>query len=292
MNKNSTLRNSPTPKQTQKKHPIPPTARSQRIGGSPMRLPYDRSRKAQGGIAGWIFRHRIGLLITVVIYLSLAILFVTYKIVVLPNPTPTIEIEFNAEEIIPELLEQEREVQEIEDYEYEKVQNRVSSENSEFNETLRDSKNTDAGEIYDDVERLQRELEAGREDVRKQLEEIEASAQREDSPESNIDAKQGDEDRDAFVKGNVAVSFSLEGRTANYLDMPAYKCLNGGRVVVSIVVNQNGRVTSAVVERSSSSNDRCLHQEAIASAKKSTFNASGSAPNPQRGTITYNFEAQ
>ncbi len=291
MDKNINKNRRSEPQRPTAKHPVSPTARSQRIGGSPMRLPYDRSRKAQGGVAGWIFRHRIGLLITVVVYLSLAILFVTYKIVVQPADKNTVEIEFIEEEVMQEM--EQKEVQDIENYEYERVQNRVSSETSEFNESLRDSKNTDAGEIYDEVERLQRELEAGSRDVQEQLEEIEASERdAADKPKSNIDAKEGSENRDAFVKGNVAVSFSLAGRTANYLDMPAYKCLNGGRVVVSIRVNQNGRVTSAVVERSSSSNDRCLHQEAIASAKASTFSASSTAPNPQSGTITYNFEAQ
>ncbi|MFI3299765.1 MAG: energy transducer TonB [Rikenellaceae bacterium] len=259
----------------------------------PLRLPFDSRRDKRGDWASWIYRHRIGLLVTVVVYLSLAIMFVTYKIVVQQVPVQSVEIEFQEMELIEEVVEQEDEIQQIEDYYGGRVDNRISNADSKFNETLRDSKNSNASEIYDEAERVQRELAEGQERFRREMQELEGGGRQDNTvPESNVKSKDGDRNQDAFVGGNVTVSFSLDGRTALYLDIPAYKCMSGGKVVVNISVNRNGYVTSASVERSTSTSDNCLHREAVASAKASTFNVSASAPDSQKGSITYVFVAQ
>lgn len=258
-----------------------------------MRLPFQPRRK-KGDWAAWIYQHRVGLLVTVVIYLSLTILFVSYKIVILPKPVPSIEIEIAPAEIekIQELIEQ-RKIEQMQQSDLSPVKNRISDDNSKLDETLRDDKSTAADDIYKDAERLQNELLQGQEDYDKNLIEIE-QAQRPDfiEPKSNVKAKQGNRDQDAFVKGNVAASFSLAGRTADYIDKPAYKCEGGGQVVVNISVNRNGKVVSASVDRATSTSDKCILDEAVASARASRFNASATAPNPQRGTLTYTFMPQ
>ncbi len=129
------------------KHPIPPSARSQRIGGTPLRLPFDTNSN-KGGWAEWIFRHRIGLLITVVIYLCLAILFVSYRIVILPKPVASIEIEFEPERIeqLKEMIEKQQN-EKMEKRDMGRMEKKVYREKSKVNETRSDSKNRDASEM-------------------------------------------------------------------------------------------------------------------------------------------------
>ncbi len=276
-------------------HPVPPTARGERIGGRPMRLPFQPKRR-RGGVAEWIYRHRVGLLITIVIYLSLLITFVTYKIVVNPNEEESIEVNIDEMKIIEELL-REQQLNEMLNQQQDggKVSNKISNQDSKYDETLRDSKNTDVDKMNEEIEALQQKLLEGQKSQQESLDKIDrdAAALREElKRESNVGAKSGDRDQDAFVKGNVVASFSLEGRTCHYMDIPAYLCENGGVVVVNISVNRNGKVIAASVERSASSSDNCLQREAESSAMACQFNTSASAPEPQRGTITYTFVAQ
>ncbi len=286
-------------KHTQKKSYSPPVKRFEsspppinpkRTSGSrPISLPFEKKNR-QRSWSQWIFKHRVGLMVTVVIYLSMAILFVSYKIVVRPVADNSIDIEFEQEEqVITEEQKLERELYAQD----EPVKNRISSDDSRFDETLRDSKNTDAAEIYREAERIQEELRAGQASYEQALLDIEQRKDNKDEqPRSNIDAKEGARNQDAFVEGNVVASFDLEGRTAYYFDIPAYKCEDGGTVVVNISVNANGKVVAASVDRAQSSTNRCLNNEAVASAKACRFSPSTTAPNPQKGTITYTFVAQ
>lgn len=259
-----------------------------------LKLPFDSSLKWENW-ALWMDRHKVGLLVTIVVYLSLAILFMTYRIVVLPSQPPKIEIEFTPEQL-QEMVEQlqEKEIEQMEDMgPMENVQNKISDANSKFDASLRDSKNSDASEIYDEVEELQNRLREGQENYQRELNEIERmKEQNEKDLKKDRSAEQGSENRDAFVRGNVVASFDLEGRTASYIDIPAYKCEGAGVVVVSISVNRNGKVVAASVDSATNTSERCILDEAVASAKASRFNASTTARDPQRGTITYTFVAQ
>ena len=96
---------------------------------------------------------------------------------------------------------------------------------------------------------------------------------------------------DRKVKGSVTVSFSLVDplRQSVDLNVPAYRCEAGGQVVVAIVVNRAGEVTSArVVE----GGDDCMREAALRAARISTFNIDSSAPVRHQGTITYTFIPQ
>lgn len=279
-----------------KKNPIPPSARDQRLGGKPMRLPFERRRR-KGGWADWIYRHRIGVMVTVVIYLSLAILFLTYRIIIEPAPLPSIEVEFTPEQMqkIEQVLEQQQQIEQMQAMSG-KMQNKTSDENSKSSQSSRDYKLPSSSNVYDEAKQVTDRVNAGRESYNRSLSEIENQSkhkpnERSDNSQNN-NKKSGGENRDAFVKGNVAASWNLSGRTADYIDIPAYKCEGGGQVVVLIAVNQNGRVVSASVERATSTSERCIIDEAIASAKASRFSASATAPNPQHGTITYTFVPQ
>ncbi|MFI3287280.1 MAG: energy transducer TonB [Rikenellaceae bacterium] len=256
--------------------------------GGDFRLPF-QPRRGGGDWSDWVFRHRIGLLITIVIYLSLAIIFVSYRIVVMPVVPATVTVELE-DESVEEVISEREEIEEMERVGGEEVRNRVSNDDSKFDESLRDSKNSNASEIYEEAERMQRELAESREAYERSLREIEDNSQRVEK--ENISSKQGDRNQDSFVRGGVTTAFNLAGRTAVYIDIPAYKCEGGGQVLVNISVNRNGRVVSAQVEKATSTSDRCLMSEAISSARASRFSTSSTADDPQRGTILYTFIAQ
>ena len=81
----------------------------------------------------------------------------------------------------------------------------------------------------------------------------------------------------------------LEGRTVmGNLPLPEYSVQNAGTVVVRIMVDQYGTVTSAVPgARGTTVQDATLWEAARKAALKAKFNVSASAPAVQEGTITY-----
>ena len=88
------------------------------------------------------------------------------------------------------------------------------------------------------------------------------------------------------------LSWSLDGRKATHLPIPAYRCVGAGEVTVIITVNNQGTVVDAKIDDGASSKDGCLRSFATRAARLSKFNASTTAPSRQMGTITYLFVAQ
>jgi len=93
-------------------------------------------------------------------------------------------------------------------------------------------------------------------------------------------------------KDNTTVSYFLENRWHSHIYIPTYRCQGGGTVIIDIVINQAGRVISAMIAQNKSTRDECLLQEAYNSASSARFNADQKAPVKQLGTITYVFLAQ
>ena len=63
--------------------------------------------------------------------------------------------------------------------------------------------------------------------------------------------------------------------------------------MVEILVDRNGRVTSAAYRSSgSTTNTSTLVAAALRAARNARFNVDDNAPLSQRGTITYNFRMQ
>lgn len=150
---------------------------------------------------------------------------------------------------------------------------------------LRDDRNTDAEQLYRDAERLQQELENGFELPKP--EDGLASVQEEspavkDTPKNDAPAYQGPS----------VVSYSLSGRKASSLSIPAYRCIGSGMVTVIITVDPGGRVINAQVQEEASSSDKCLREFAVRAARLSRFSSSTSAPARQMGDIVYQFIAQ
>ncbi len=94
--------------------------------------------------------------------------------------------------------------------------------------------------------------------------------------------------------GTSGNSASLTGRSLmGALPMPDYSARDQGRVIIEIVVDQQGKVTSASYRsKGSTTQNSSLVNSALRAARQARFNVDENAPLSQRGTITYNFRMQ
>ena len=148
---------------------------------------------------------------------------------------------------------------------------------------LKDDRNTDAEQLYKDAERLAQDLKHGQ------------NAIEEDAREETVELPSQNKKTEASKKefsGPSVLSYTLDGRKASHLKIPAYRCYGSGDVTVIITVNNSGIVVAAKVLDSVSSSDQCLRNFAIRAARLSRFSASTTAPPNQTGEILYRFIAQ
>ena len=150
---------------------------------------------------------------------------------------------------------------------------------------LRDDRGTDAQKLYEDAQRLQQELENGFDIPEPQdgLASIQEEAPAQDKPKPA---------ETSTYQGPSVVSYSLSGRKASSLSVPAYRCMGSGMVTVIITVDPRGNVINATIQEEASSSDKCLRDYAIRAARLSKFSASTTAPARQMGDIFYQFIAQ
>ena len=248
-----------------------------------LRLPFDNRKEDP---VSWIYDNRVGLCVTIIVYLLFAIIFVSAKIGTSKRAVDeTIYIDLGAVELVSEELERlKEEVRKKSDIDWKSIRNLSSNENA-LNENLEDEKGTDVEELNAAAEAVEKERRANQEAYERGLREANAIGENRNSGESSSERK------DSKRKGSVTVSFSFTNpvRYSRHLVKPAYRCEGGGEVIVSVVVNQRGEVISAVV---TSGGDECMRQTAVESARNSRFDINNSAPAKQQGTITYIFIPQ
>ncbi|MEJ1221169.1 hypothetical protein [Sediminicola sp. 1XM1-17] len=93
----------------------------------------------------------------------------------------------------------------------------------------------------------------------------------------------------SYSKRNTTVSYSLVDRSHYDLPIPVYTCIEGGKIVINILVDSNGYVIQAEVNKKSSNTlNGCLVDNAITYALLARFNPR--AGDNQKGTITYLFQ--
>ncbi|MFI3332719.1 MAG: energy transducer TonB [Rikenellaceae bacterium] len=250
-----------------------------------LRLPFT-NEKVDMGV--WAFDHRIGLCVTVIVYLLFAIVFVSAKIFVgAEQHTQGFYVDLQDIAALEELRDKlQEEVEEKQDFDWESVSNRTSNELS-LDQRVVDDRGTDASQLNNEAAKAQESMEANRQAYLEALNQIESD--REQS--RNEDQKESAERRDIKQKGNVTVSYSFANpvRHAQELIVPAYQCQGGGEVVVAAQLNSQGKVTKAEIERGG---DKCMQETALKAARASSFNIAPDAPNPHSGTITYIFIPQ
>lgn len=111
-------------------------------------------------------------------------------------------------------------------------------------------------------------------------------------PVATTEGMTREEVKRSSFKGKSNIHYVLGNRYHVQLPIPVYLAMGGGEVVVDIIVNRNGEVLTANPREKSGSGDPSMLAYARQAAEKTIFNADGSAPEKEHGTISYLFVAQ
>lgn len=222
------------------------------------------------------------------------VLFTLTQITVMdkvPDSDQFTEIElFNPEDVI-EQEEFEVPVDPIQQRINERISNLRSDASKESSTEQRSTGITKAEQEAIDraVEKELAELESSEMDRLSQEEkEFDTVGLPDESDDSRVDTM---DDWDKQYEGRVTVKFDLEHRSAQHLDVPGYQCKGRADIIVSIVVDDDGKIVSADLV-SGVDPHSCFAVAALKSAKSSRFFPSSDAPRRQTGTLTYAFVAQ
>jgi TonB family protein len=230
---------------------------------------------------------RAGLYITVIVHLTVIIILLASQLTLALRKEDSFVLDFSRQETIEKLKEELAFKEEVS----RRLDEIISAQGSTpirnvvvDRGALKDDRNTDAEQLYKDAERLQEALNN--------------TFNREDSPEDYVPiAPPSTEGSDKKTQKEVysgpsVVSYSLDGRKASRLPIPAYRCMGSGEVTVIITVDNAGNVLVAKIDDNISSDDTCLRNFAIRAARSAKFSASPTAPARQVGNIVYAFIAQ
>lgn len=229
---------------------------------------------------------KAGLLITAIVHLAVIIVLLLGGIGYSLQRENSFVLDFTKEEEQERVEKQEQFHQSaLEQLESMIAAQRMEVRNVAVNRStqLKDDRNTDADQLYRDAERLAQELKDGQNRIQDNPEDFVQDPVTPSKPEPR---------KKETYSGPSVLSWSLDGRKATRLPIPAYRCVGAGQVTVIITVNNQGKVIDAKVDNGSSSGDGCLRAFATRAARMSLFNASTTAPARQMGTITYAFIAQ
>ena len=233
---------------------------------------------------------KAGFYITVIFHLTVIIILLACQIDKNIRREESFVLDFSREEEIERKLEEQAfkedisrkldELLEISRRSTEPIRNIAVDAGSK----LKDDRNTDVDQLYKDAERLAQELKNGQND-----------AIQEDATEETVELTDSHKKPEEELKeytGPSVVSYTLDGRKASHLKIPAYRCNGGGDVTVIITVDPQGQVINAKVMEEISSSDKCLCNFAVRAARLSRFSASAEAPARQTGEILYRFIPQ
>lgn len=243
--------------------------------------------------------HKVGILGTIAIHLSLVIVLLIVKMNY--NPTPrNIEVDINFNNEYLPITEEQKEQLDREALAIEKLLHQgmeadaiknvavdaAVTESDELNPTLQDDKGINAKDLYREAGMVKQRLSENKD----LYEKSQLVAGQEEIPNTPI--KNTAPVEEGKFKGPAVISYFLEGRKAMVLPVPSYKCQFGGQVVVDIDVSPDGKVLGAKIDSKNSLNDECIAEAAIAAALESFFTESSNAPSKQKGSITYLFVPQ
>ena len=230
---------------------------------------------------------RAGLYITVIVHLTVIIVLLASQLSMTLRKEESFLLDFSKQETI-EKLEKELALKEEISRRLDELisaQGSVPVRNVVVDRgVLKDDRGTDAEQLYKDAERLQEALNN--------------TFNREESPEDYVPITppqsegQAKKEQKEVYSGPSVVSYSLDGRKASRLPIPAYRCMGSGQVTVIITVDNAGNVLIAKIDDNISSDDTCLRNFAIRAARSAKFSASPTAPARQVGNIVYAFIAQ
>jgi hypothetical protein len=231
---------------------------------------------------------RAGIYLTVIVHLTVIIILLITQIGFSLSKENTFVLDFSQKEA----QEDQKKVDDLKQEVSKKVAEIMAASSygtpvrnvSVNRSSLKDDRNTNADELYKDAERLEKELKESNpqqpeEDMRNEVVDV--------GHDKKVEAKPAKE-----YSGPSVLSWSLDGRHASRLPIPAYRCYGAGQVTVIIGVDPGGNVVYAKVQEEGSSDDGCLRGFAIRAARASKFSINSSAPSRQMGNIVYQFIAQ
>lgn len=232
---------------------------------------------------------RAGLYITVSIHLAVIIVLLAARISLEVQRENSFVLDFTAQEEVERLRERIRMQERVEAQLEEMLassQGSVPIRNVTVDQSsvLKDDRGTNADELYREAERLAKELQDGQQQADDSQDSFASVTEEKKENKKKEEAK--------TYSGPSVLSWSLDGRKASRLPIPAYRCYGAGEITVVITVNNRGDVVNAKIDEETSSRDECLRTFAIRAARLSKFSASPEAPARQMGSITYAFIAQ
>lgn len=242
----------------------------------------------------WLYAHRIGLVVVLVVYAVGVYLLFTARVNV-EIPPVEYTIEFVEEEPTIEELEQLRrqrdKLQEDIDRRLAAMQQVRNLQSNDASESAGSTANTNFdAETQELMSKVASDMATNNDSYQSGMRDI-AGIGKGGSGSGNAKGD-GTGDKGKF-SGAVTVSYSFQSPVRNHrnLYVPAYRSKGGGVVVVDVWIDRNGTVTTARIASSTNSE---LNQQALSAARNSRtlFDINNSAPAPQRGTITYTFVAQ
>ncbi|MCE1198746.1 MAG: hypothetical protein LWW85_07245 [Marinilabiliales bacterium] len=111
-------------------------------------------------------------------------------------------------------------------------------------------------------------------------------------PVASTEGMTPEEARRSTFKGKSNIRYLVGKRYHVQLPIPVYLAQGGGEVTVEVVVNRAGDVISALPRENNRISDPTIFAYAKQAAEKTLFNEDASAPEKEKGTITYVFVAQ
>lgn len=237
----------------------------------------------------WFEEHKIGVIGTLALHT--AILFVFSMLFLRTTPREDEISEIRVDVITEEEAEMiEQRILEESDGMPEKVTSLTSNLTAELKPSFSQAKLT---------ERVEEELRALEQAERDRIEQERRDRGEEDPVIPELDPSKWDKERyltkpaePVKVEGSALVEHNLSERIRGEAK-PGYMCKDHGRVGVRVEVDRSGRVRKAELDKSATNTtDECMLELAMRSAKETPFNASSTAPDPQRGLITFRFVQQ
>ena len=240
-------------------------------------------------------RNNAGIVITVIFHFTVILLLFIQQMDVARQLETSFVMDFTKQEDLErqmkELEELQKEVEKLADIKQkleEKLAANVPSTSSDVKnlavntgKPLKDDRGTNAEQLYKDAAKLQENLKNGyKSDIADEV-----GDEGVQTPDKDNGPKQS-------YSGPSVLRYTLDGRTATYLPIPAYRCYDGGEVTVIIQVNRQGTVLNAQINENVSATSKCLREFALRAARQSRFTKSDTAPERQVGEIVYQFIAQ
>jgi hypothetical protein len=241
-----------------------------------------------------IYRQNIyGVMGTLVVHILIVLAFILADVDMKGSPKEEmLLIEF------PDILPEPEEVQEKQEQDSPEENVADNSEsinrtNAASNRTATENTTQSAEEFLDDE--YLKEIEAAKRltaDVSNQLSKKIVDINDIKMPVETTEGMNPDSIKNIIYVGESNIVYYLENRHHLSLPIPVYLSQGGGKVIVDITVNRQGKVINATPRKNRSIKDEQIFLYAKAAAQRTVFNNDSKAPSLQKGTIHYTFIAQ